>query len=730
MFYNYSSETDEEENFPGNNMQKKQRKFDPDLGERVPLQQVSTLPCGIDGLAVYNLTNVPAENERQVAIMSDGRKWKKSTVTQWKRYGPTRYADCQGPFKCKNEKCPFRVEFGVVNRTQVNKEKDSIGMCRICGHVTEYVPCPGRRYIRKGKKTIKVFHWGEHTCPVISNPEKPNKKIREMLEKNPKLTPSEIQSSFIVASLRKGGDWNEVENAAKRLVDKKCIANEKQNIKRPTRPCRENFEAVVTFKLYCDNQDELLIYKVNDRRDNPDLPSFVFKTSRERMKIALNMDRDGEHFMREEYCYFDGKAKRCRNFVTLTASTYHSILKKQIPIAIMETENEDSKSIELFWTLFNAPLRKAVDNNAVSFNPSGWCTDKAGANMNGIPKVFGEDAPSRIKSCEFHFQESRNRMARKLGGTVGDVFKDLCQNLVETNLEENYFAAKDILEEFIDESTDRQFLKTWLTWWDSRRSFIFRAFSPKSGPKMNLAEVVRAGWANRDNRNLSLLDVAQIDVKDSVLLKAELRAIELGSSKAIGRGPAYHEKRTRDHRRELQKAAQLGQEVASPAAGLEVDPQSGHFPPEKKSKRGKNQRKKADEEASGNSDPQFSGPSQPPICQPQLPSQALSQPLSQKQSSKPLSQAQSSQLLLQLQSSQPLLQTQTSQLMLPQNNQLRMPQPQVLPCCQLPTQPALLQPSTVNSQATQSTPVVNEAAVMILILSRQFLIIYYYNNII
>ena len=541
-----------------------------------------------------------------------------------------------------------------------------------------------------------------------------------------------------MASLRKGGDWNEVENAAKRLVDKKWIANEKQNIKRPTRPWRENFEAVVTFKLYCDNQDELLIYKVNDRRGNPDLLSFVFKTSRKRMKIALNMDRDGEHFMREEYCYFGGKVKRCRNFVTLTASTYHSILKKQIPIAIMETENEDSESIELFWTLFNASLRKAVDNNAVSFNPSGWCTDMAGANMNGIRKVFGEDALSRIKSCEFHFQESRNRMARKLGGTVGDVFKDLCQNLVETNLEENYFAAKDILEEFIDESTDRQFLKTWLSWWDSRRSFIFRAFSPKSGPKMNLAEVVRAGWANRDNRNLSLLDVAQIDVKDSVLLKAELRAIELGSSKAIGRGPAYHEKRTRDHRRELQKAAQLGQEVASLAAGLEVDPQSGHFPPEKKSKRGKKQRKKADGEASGNNYPQFSGPSQPPICQPQQPSQALSQPLSQKQSSKPLSQAQSSQtlprsqssqLLLQLQSSQPLLQTQTSQLMLPQNNQLRMPQPQVVPCCQLPTQ-LLLQPSTVNSQATQSTSVVNEAAVMILILSRQFLIIYYYNNII
>ena len=91
-----------------------------------------------------------------------------------------------------------------------------------------------------------------------------------MLKENPKLTtPSEIQSSFIMVSLRKGGDWNEVEKAANRLVDKKWIANEKENIKRETRPYGENFEAVVTFKLSCDNQDELLTHKVNDRRGKP-----------------------------------------------------------------------------------------------------------------------------------------------------------------------------------------------------------------------------------------------------------------------------------------------------------------------------------------------------------------------------------------------------------------------------------------------------------------------------
>ena len=243
----------------------------------------------------------------------------------------------------------------------------------------------------------------------------------------------------------------------------------------------------------------------------------------------------------------------------------------------METKKEDSQDIELFWTLFNASLKEATDDNTVSFSIAGWCTDMAGADMNGLRIVFGEDALSRTKSCEFHHKESRNRMACQLACTVGDVFKDLCQNLLEANFEENYMAAKDALQHFIDKSTERQFLKQWLSWWDNRRSFILHAFSD---PKMDLAELVSAGQGSRDNQNLSLLDVARVDVKDNVLLKAELKSIAQETSKAVGRGPTYHEKRTRSHHREVQKAAQLGQEVESLVAGLEAYPQFGYCPPD------------------------------------------------------------------------------------------------------------------------------------------------------
>ena len=156
-----------------------------------------------------------------------------------------------------------------------------------------------------------------------------------------------------------------------------------------------------------------LIYKVKDRRGNPDRPSFVFKTSEDKMKAALNMDRNGEQFLKDEYCFFAGKFKRCQNFVTLTASVYHPLLKRQIPLAVMEAEQESSENIALFWSLFNEGLQKVTGDYKMVFNPQGWCTDMARANMNGLQQVFGEDSLSRIKSCEFHFKDSINKMALK-----------------------------------------------------------------------------------------------------------------------------------------------------------------------------------------------------------------------------------------------------------------------------------------------------------------------------
>ena len=77
-------------------------------------------------------------------------------------------------------------------------------------------------------------------CPVISPPEKPTERVREMLQKNPNLKPTQVQSAFVMASLRTGEDWDKVEKEAAQLLDRKWIANQKQSVKRSIHPSGEN----------------------------------------------------------------------------------------------------------------------------------------------------------------------------------------------------------------------------------------------------------------------------------------------------------------------------------------------------------------------------------------------------------------------------------------------------------------------------------------------------------
>ena len=76
---------------------------------------------------------------------------------------------------------------------------------------------------------------------------------------------------------------------------------------------------------------------------------------------------------------------------------YHPLLRKQIQLAIMETESEDTENIKLFWTLFNEVLQKVSGNPTYKLKPVGWCTDIAGANFAAICNVFGTEAKSRMR---------------------------------------------------------------------------------------------------------------------------------------------------------------------------------------------------------------------------------------------------------------------------------------------------------------------------------------------
>ena len=70
------------------------------------------------------------------------------------------------------------------------------------------------------------------------------------------------------------------------------------------------------------------------------------------------MDRDKKHFLAQEFSFFDGKHKRTKGYVTRTASVYHRLLRRQIPLAAMESVSENTENVTLFWELFNEVIEK------------------------------------------------------------------------------------------------------------------------------------------------------------------------------------------------------------------------------------------------------------------------------------------------------------------------------------------------------------------------------------
>ncbi len=400
-----------------------QRKIGPNLWRRVEVEKVDRVPAGVDGLKCYQITN------EDKASTNDGRRWKKASQTQWSGYESVRYRVCWGSYQCGNEACDFKKEYGVTNTAQFGKKDNCCNICKVKG---KYIPCSARKYIVQQSKKCFIYHYGDHTCPYKPLCDPATEDVQRKVIENPDATPAQIQSSLILSKMRQGCNWSEVEQAAVSVCDKKWITNQKQKIKKSSEPLGHDFEAVAHFKKYADVRDPYYLYKLNYGGDKNDQKSFVFKTSKLKAKFALNMNRAGEHLLSQELCYFDGKVKRCKGFVSLTASVYHPMLRRLVPLATMECTGENTRTISLFGNTFNEVLKNESGNPNYVFNPRGWITDMAGANMEGIKTVFGTSAVDRIKTCEFHFKDCRNRQARKLDEGAKTEFKTLCDALIQS----------------------------------------------------------------------------------------------------------------------------------------------------------------------------------------------------------------------------------------------------------------------------------------------------------
>ena len=321
------------------------------------------------------MTSYQLSGSSRIELLSkkkDGRPWGKDTTTKWSGCSKVRYRDCKGGLRCPNLECPYLLKFNEQNKLNFNKTQS----CTLCGALGERFSCDARKYIAFiSEKTANIFHYGTHNCSAKVTNQRAEEIVSQAISVDLNVKPSAIQGNAILKAMRERSRWSKVSQVAKRLTDKKAIANEKVKQRQKLYPNAEGYDAVTEYKMYTDERDELLIYKVNEDEQ------FVFKTSTKKMHIAKDMTTQDD-LMNNEYCFFDGKENRCKNFITLTASTYHPLLQRQIPLATMECKSEDSANVGRFWKTFNDAYKKA-NSTDIKFMPKGWVWDMATANFNG-----------------------------------------------------------------------------------------------------------------------------------------------------------------------------------------------------------------------------------------------------------------------------------------------------------------------------------------------------------
>ena len=128
----------------------------------------------------------------------------------------------------------------------------------------------------------------------------------------------------------------------------------------------DTFKNVGKLKAGTDDFDKCYIFKINCQSINSE-PSFVFKSSKMAVRLALKMDiglqQDEEpSTMVDEYAYMD-------TMYTCVKGTYHHGMHHVMCLATMEAGKENIECFSLFLTLWNNLLAEVSGIPGYKFNP-------------------------------------------------------------------------------------------------------------------------------------------------------------------------------------------------------------------------------------------------------------------------------------------------------------------------------------------------------------------------
>ena len=300
------------------------------------------------------------------------------------------------------------------NKSSFKSISRNEALCKTCGMFAKKNFCGAKKLTEYSTslQVLVVFHQGNHTCTMKNMETREMRQKREeivmqALRSNLKAKPKQIQMSEVIFYLSKGME-KEAEDAALLLSNVKQISKIRaEYLKKLFSDDRQSFKAIRKAKKKLDKIDKYLLYQYNDKKLNPEKPTYIYKSSEDSIKLAIQMnvlDPKSRSLMKEEFLFLDTMHGRVKNMKTVTAWSYSTAAHKMMCIATFECEKEDRTNITIFLELLCNSMKEFLGQDDYDWLPRGFLVDAAGANFHAIRNIFGRPGIKRTAVCQWHFK--------------------------------------------------------------------------------------------------------------------------------------------------------------------------------------------------------------------------------------------------------------------------------------------------------------------------------------
>ena len=431
--------------------------------------------------------------------------------------------------------------------------------CYSCGTYAQQIPCGARKLVQMayGCEYAEVYHIGKHNCTLQPELMSDIDYTSRWVQRYSGISYKELKSA-VIQHLLDTGNPQEAEKAAYRISTQAyrkvkrdmAVDTPEQHVE------TQSLEAVAELKKGSDLIDPLHIYIINSKAMN-NQPDFVMKSSSKILKVALQMDQDGEENpLQQEDVFFDGCHSRCTRFISLGLWVQHPSMQRVIRLASMEVRSEATEDIAIFFKLINEMIQiVGKKEKGYKFNPRYILCDEAGGNIRGIKEALGlEFAAMRVVTCQWHFMNKINEQIQKIGEDFQEEFVtsagQLCSVQSVAEFELIFSRMREIVAKFPEFGNS-------LDWYYARRFHLFPTFCDGLHSGLNLKEVGNAQW--KPKHKMSLVAAAKDDITTMLQQESDLKRFGEGSTFKRGKVLTDTQRATKEKRQQMEMARSFAQ---------------------------------------------------------------------------------------------------------------------------------------------------------------------------